>query len=259
MSRNALLGLLDSLEAGVRRLDWRPGGTEWSDYYDNTNYDAAAFDAKKRLVARLLEMARCATASPPGRVCDLGANTGVFSRVASEQGIFTLALDVDPAAVEKNYRACRASGEQNLLPLVQDLTNPSAGVGWAGEERPSFFARWTEGENQNGDGGNSVAFALALVHHLAIGNNVPFAHIARLLSRLAEHLLIEWVPKEDSQARRLLARRAANAFPDYTPAGFEAAFGAHFTIRERAPIPGTSRTLYLMRRHRGDAVGAGQP
>ncbi len=250
MSRNALLGLLDSLEAGVRRLNWRPGGTEWSDYYDNTNYEADAFESKKRLVARLLETARSAL-SPQCRVCDLGANTGIFSRVASERGIFTLALDADPAAVEKNYRACQASGEQNLLPLVQDLTNPSAGVGWAGEERPSFLARWTATESQ---GSGDVAFALALVHHLALGNNVPLAHVARLLSRLAEFLVIEWVPREDSQARRLLARRAPDAFPDYTPAGFEAAFGAHFTIRERAPIPGTSRTLYLMRRRRDAAA-----
>ena len=241
VSRSALLGLLDSLEAGVRRLDWRPGGTEWADYYDNTNYDADAFYAKKRLVARLLEIACPAL---PRRVCDLGANTGVFSRVASAQGIFTLALDVDPAAVEKNYRDCRASGEQNLLPLVQDLTNPSAGVGWAGEERPSFFARWAATQNPNGD----VALALALVHHLAIGSNVPLPHVARLLSRLAEFLVIEWVPPDDSQVRRLLARRAATAFPDYTPSGFEQAFGAHFTIRDRAPIPGTSRILYLMRR-----------
>ena len=60
--------------------------------------------------------------------------------------------------------------------------------------------------------------------------------------------MIEWVPPDDSQVRRLLARRTTNSFPDYTPSGFEAAFGTHFTIRERAPIPGTSRILYLMRR-----------
>lgn len=247
VSREAFLGLLDSLEAGIRRLDWRPGGTPWADYYDDTNYDDAAFAAKKRLVARLF--AAACSAAPVRRVCDLGANTGVFSRVASEQGVFTLSLDMDPAAVEKNYQACRASGEQNLLPLVQDLTSPSGGVGWAGEERAAFLARWTATQKQEGsqDDSADVAFVLALVHHLAIGNNVPLAHVARLLSCVARFLLIEWVPGEDSQVKRLLARRPSDAFADYTEATFEAAFAAYFTIQERAPIPGTVRVLYLLR------------
>ena len=241
MSLNALRGLLDSLESGIRRLTWQPRGTEWSDYYDNTNYAAEAFQTKKQMVAGFLAEV---TPTPRG-VYDLGANTGVFSRIASEQGIPTFAFDVDAAAVEKNYRTCQASRERDLLPLVQDLTNPSPALGWAHEERRSFLARC-------GNGPADVALALALVHHLAISNNVPLSRIADMLGRVAPVLIIEFVPKEDSQVRRLLSRRE-DIFPDYTLEGFEAAFAARFDVRQRETIPGTERTLYRMRRK--DAPG----
>ena len=53
----------------------------------------------------------------------------------------TIALDSDPAAVERNYIAMRARGESRVLPLLVDLTNPSGGFGWACEERMSLEQR----------------------------------------------------------------------------------------------------------------------
>lgn len=89
--------------------------------------------------------------------------------------------------------------------------------------------------------------ALALIHHLAISNNVPLERVARYLARLGRQLIIEFVPKRDSQVQRLLASRA-DIFDDYHEAGFEAAFAQHFEQVERRPIEGSERTLYLMRR-----------
>ena len=135
MSRTALLGLLDSLEGSVRRLRWNPAGTQWAEYYQDDSYTAQALEHKKSLVADYLR------ACQPATVWDLGANTGVFSRIAAAGGAFVVAFDVDPACVERNYLQARDNGEQNLLPLLQDLTNPSASRGWAGEERPSLEQR----------------------------------------------------------------------------------------------------------------------
>ncbi|MBC8102143.1 MAG: class I SAM-dependent methyltransferase [Cytophagales bacterium] len=241
VSRVALLGLLDSLESGIRRLAWKPSGTEWGDYYEGgTNYVEAAFTEKKTRVAQLLRE----IAPAPILVLDLGSNTGVFSRIAAERGIYTVALDSDPAAVEKNFRACRSpGGTANLLPLVQDLTNPSPDLGWALSERRSLFDRCREAASH----GVTAAFALALIHHLAIGNNVPLPRIAALFADLAAHWIVEWVPKEDSQVQRLLATRP-DIFPDYTQAAFEGAFAAAFHIESRAAISGTQRTLYRLRR-----------
>lgn len=233
ISRNALLGLLDSLQSAVQALRWEPGGTEWGDYYAGTNYTPEAMTHKKQLVDEFLEAIRPA----PRSVWDLGANDGSFSRIAAARGIPTISWDIDPAAVEKNYRESRKNSETNLLPLLQDLTNPSPGLGWAERERASFAERGPAG----------VVFALALIHHLAISNNVPLGRIAGFFAEVGGHLIIEFVPKSDSQVRRLLSTRE-DVFPTYDRAHFEAEFGRCFTLLRSEDIPGTERTLYLMRR-----------
>ena len=233
MGQAAQAGLIDGLESTIRGIQWEPQGTVWADYYDDTNYTDAAFREKTALVSRFIDTAR------PRVVWDLGANDGRFSRLASSRGIRTMAFDMDPAAVEKSYRASVRSRETDLLPLVLDLSNPSSGIGWAGDERMSLEAR----------GPADLVLALALVHHLAIGHNVPFDRIAQLFAVLGRSLAIEFVPKSDSQVQRLLASRE-DVFPRYTRADFEAAFGERFQILDVAPIAGTERTLYLMKRLR---------
>ncbi len=60
-------------------------------------------------------------------------------------------------------------------------------------------------------------------------------------------LIVEFVPKSDSQVQRLLATRA-DIFPDYTPEGFEAACAPFFEIRAKEPIQESDRIVYLMER-----------
>ncbi len=235
VSRLALRGLVDSLTGAVKKLDWKPAGTEWGDYYADTNYSDAARSRKMDTVREFVSRVR------PSTVWDLGANTGEFSRVASDQGVATIAFDVDPAAVEKNYRGVRGGKETHILPLVMDLTNPSPALGWDHDERSSLADR----------GPADLVLALALIHHLAISNNVPLERVARFFARVGRSLVVEFVPKTDSQVRRLLATRV-DVFPDYDRAGFEGAFATHFEAVDVRTVEGSERTLYLMRR-RGDA------
>jgi len=234
VSRTGVLGIVDSLESAVKGLSWKPAGTEWAEYYDDTNYTPEGLGSKERLVREFLD------GLPPGTVWDLGANTGRFSRIAAERGRSVVSFDVDPAAVERNYRACAADGVGNILPLLLDLTNPTAGMGWAGEERMSILDRGPAG----------TVLALALIHHLAISNNLPFDRIAAFLGRLCRHLIVEFVPKDDSQVRRLLVCRD-DIFDDYTQERFEEAFTRFFDIERSAGITGSLRTLYLMRGKNG--------
>lgn len=230
MSQMAFLGLLDSLESTVQSLNWRAGGTAWADYYDFTNYQQAAFETKKTIVAKYLAQ------SEPKVVWDLGANTGVFSRLAPSQAI-VLAFDIDPSAVEANYRQCRDEQNQQVLPLCMDLTNPSPALGWNHQERASLVDR----------GPADTILALALIHHLAIGNNLPFFEIAKFFARCCKWLIIEFVPKGDSQVQKMLASRL-DIFPHYQQAEFEQDFGGFFEVIEKEAIQGSERTLYLMRR-----------
>jgi len=231
VGKNALLGIIDSLKGAITKLSWRPGGTEWGEYYDDTNYSDSALLAKKDHVAAMLDRTDSRV------VWDVGANNGFFSQVASDRGMFTLAADIDPTAVEQNWRTCRKGGRPHMLPLVMDLTNPSPGLGWGHEERDAFLNR----------GPADTVIALALIHHLAISNNVPLDRLADFFARAGKHLIIEFVPKNDSQVQRLLATRE-DVFPTYHQAGFEQAFAGNFEILEQIDIEGSERTLYLMRR-----------
>lgn len=231
MSRTGLLGLLDSLETATARLRWREGATAWGDYYDKTNYTAAAHEHKKALISVWLEKIA------PQSVWDLGANTGLFSRLASARGIPTVAFDVDPGAVEQAYRSVRDTGETHLLPLLLDFTNPSPALGWQNRERSSWLER----------GPADAVLALALVHHLAIANNVPLPRLAEFFREVGEWLVLEFVPKEDSQVQRLLATRE-DIFPEYTQEGVERAFAGAFTLVDSQPIQDSQRRLYLFRR-----------
>lgn len=231
ISRQALTGIVDSLEGATKALDWRAPGTTWGNYYDATNYTDAAFAHKREIVSAAIDRVT------PALVWDLGANDGTFSRLASERGIETVAFDVDPVAVEKNYRRVRDRSETHILPLLQDLTNPSGAYGWAGEERDSLAAR----------GPADLTLALALVHHLAIAHNVPLARVAAYFARLTRALVIEYVPKEDSQVQRMLASRR-DIFDTYTQEGFERAFSTAFEIESATPVRESVRTIYLMRR-----------
>jgi hypothetical protein len=231
MSRLSFLGIIDSLESAVRKLKWQPTGTEWSDYYDQMNYTCDAHDHKKQLVGEFIDRVH------PRSVWDLGANDGMFSRLASDKGIRTVSFDNDPAAVEKNYLEAVQKGEKKILPLLLDLTNPSAGIGWANEERQSLIER----------GPADMVLALALIHHLAITNNVPFIRIAAFLSKICNRLIIEFVPKTDSKVQQLLASRE-DIFTAYTQDDFEKCFSEYFTIENCVKIAGSERTLYLMQK-----------
>jgi ribosomal protein L11 methylase PrmA len=233
LPKTRLIALMESLRAAVAGCHLPERRTEWSDYYDETNYSQEAMSAKETLVQQMFDE----IADPTAMTHDIGANTGRFSRLVAGTHRYVVAHDVDELAIERSYREGRRLGSEAVLPLVLDLVNPSPAIGWALEERSSALERIA--------GGNVIA--LALIHHLAISNNVPLPHLANLFGGLAGTLIIEFVPKEDSQVRRLLATRE-DVFPDYTLAAFEAAFGEVFEITRREPVPGTVRTLFAMRR-----------
>jgi hypothetical protein len=231
LSRLSLLGLINSLESTVKDLTWQPRGTEWADYYQENTYSAEAMEQKKQAVSDFIDLLK------PRNVWDLGANTGVFSRISAGKGISTFSLDSDPAAIEMSYLNCRRNG-LNMLPLVMDLTNPSPSLGWENEERQSLAER----------GPADMILALALIHHLAISNNVPLERLAKYFKNLGNLLVIEFIPKNDPQVKRLLSTRE-DIFPDYNQSLFEAEFGRFFKLRSSIKIKGSERILYLMQKY----------
>jgi ribosomal protein L11 methylase PrmA len=215
-------GLFDAT-AGIKNPSQ---STEWGDYYNDTNYDDAGFHEKKKIIENIC------TRVAPRIACDFGANLGEFSRVLAKHAKIVLAPDIDPVAVERNYLLVKKNKEENIYPIVQDLCNPSPGIGWMNKERESFIDRAK----------CDLAAGLALIHHLCIGNNLPLDFVADMFATVSENIILEFVPKEDSQVQRLLSSRE-DIFPDYDLERCISAFARHYRNCERFPIPGSTRTV----------------
>jgi hypothetical protein len=228
MKKTLLVSIIDSLTRVVKELKPKNKITEWGDYYQSTNYSDESAAHKERLVQQFLE-----NAGPVSLAWDLGANDGRYSRRALDRGAAVVAFDIDPAAVSRNYLATRKTGAK-MLPLLLDLTCPSPAIGFANNERKTIAGRRKP----------DVILMLAVIHHLAISNNLPLPLIAEWLSSLCKYLIIEFVPKEDSQVQILLKTRV-DIFPGYTMSGFESAFTGYFSLREKISIGQSLRTLYL--------------
>ena len=231
VSKFQLKGLLTGLRGTVQGIKLNKSITQWGDYYTDHNYSEKGFNDKKNLIETICKKYK------PSVVLDLGANNGEFSREAIKGSKLVISTDVDPVAVEKNYSYVKQSSEQNILPLYLDVTNPSGDIGFNLLERSNFFSRTSF----------DCVLALALIHHLVMTYNLPLTAIAKFLASHAPLLIIEFVPKSDSQVERLLQNRE-DIFPDYTKEGFENAFGEYFSILESHVMKDSVRTLYVLKR-----------
>ncbi len=231
MSPTRQAALLDSLVRVVAGLKWAPVGTEWASYGVASSYDDESAARKDVVVADRL------AAIKPSVVWDLGANAGRYSAIAAGVAERVVALDIDPAAGERHWQSLQARDETRILPLLQDLANPSPPIGWDARERRSLFDRAED----------ATLLALALVHHLAIGRNIPLPMLSVTLARLGAALVLEWVPKEDPMVQRLLATRE-DVFPDYTEAGFRRAFEPEWHVVDATSVEGTHRVIYQLAR-----------
>lgn len=232
MSKLALQALIDSLKTAINKLSWKPIGTEWEDYYiSNNNYNAQSLNSKEKLVENVIHILR------PDHVCDFGANDGRFSHITAKYSKLVISCDIDPACVEKNYLYNKNNNLNNIHPLLIDLSNPTPNIGWYNKERDSFINR----KKYN------LALALGLIHHLAISNNLPLKEIAKFFNDTSEYLLIEWIPKEDSQVIKLLSTRD-DIFDNYIEEDFLNNFLHYYTLEETRAIDESVRKLFLFKK-----------
>ena len=205
--------------------------SDWQGYADDNSYEASERKAKRRFVAEFVESAA------PDILWDIGCNTGDYSVAALEAGARrVVGFDFDHNAVDAAFRRAASDG-LDFLPLVMDAANPSPGQGWAQGERQGISQRSTA----------DALLALALVHHLAIGNNVPLHDVLDWLVGMAPQGVIEFVPKSDPMVQRLLRLRE-DIFDDYDRQSFETGLRCHARIVRSQQVSQTGRHLYWYRR-----------
>lgn len=235
LSKASQIKLLDSLYDYIKNLNIDQK-TEWNDYYNQINYEDAAFVNKKNLTLKWFESIKGKT------VLDLGGNEGTFSRVLKEFADLIIVADIDANAVEQNYRQVLQLKEKEIIPVVIDFLNPPANYGFNNEERFSFLDRIIAFKP---DG----CLALAVIHHLTLSGNVPFGLSAKFFSQLSPNLLIEFPTREDSWVTFLInsKREFRNHFDFYNEENFEDDYSEYFEIIKKEPIASSARILYTMK------------
>jgi 2-polyprenyl-3-methyl-5-hydroxy-6-metoxy-1,4-benzoquinol methylase len=233
-ARFILESLFRRLRRALQRVEPKPGrGTVWLDYQDSCSYSKTSFGAKEQFVKNALAEFK------PGRVLDIGANTGYFSLLAAGTGAQVVAIDTDLGCVGALWRQAREQN-RNILPLTVDLSRPSAAKGWRNREYTSFLQRAT--------GTFDAVLMLAVLHHLLVTERVPLDEILDLAAELTTGLvIIEFVGPDDPMFQTI-ARGREHLHSDLTPAAFEAASRRRFEIVRAEPLADTHRRLYLLRK-----------
>ena len=176
---------------------------------------------------------------PGAKVLDVGANLGQYSRMAARRGLRVTAVDSDPAVIGRLWRQVSESGE-SVLPLVVDLAEPSAGLGWRNSESRPFLER--------AQGWPDIVLLLAVVHHLTVTARVPLPEVVSLAAGLTRDVVVvEYVGPEDHQFRRV-CRGREQLYAGYGQPAWEEAWSREFSIEERTRLADSGRVLYWLRR-----------
>lgn len=229
-SKKKLLNLISSLENLIRNLTLSDQKSLWGNYYNEATGRGEYLIHKKGIISNWLQ-----GLSSIKKAIDLGANDGEFSKLMANYNIEVISADADAVCINRLYKNIKNSGEKNIQPLIINLSNPTPATGFNNSERSSFIDR-TKAD---------LVLALALVHHLAIGKNIPFDLIADFFSKLGKSLMIEFVPIQDEHVQLMLSQRD-NIFHHYDQEHFEKAFSNYYTLVKKEIIPGSERSLYLM-------------
>ena len=234
LSKKAQDNIITNLFNFIKKLELNEA-SEWGDYYEKTNYDDQAFEAKKELIKEWVLPMNIE------KLIDVGGNDGTFARTVLSDVKDVLVTDIDSNAVGYNYHQVQKNGEQNMLPFVCDVLQPAPGIGFNNTERNSLIERL---KNYAPD----VTLALALIHHITLSGNVPFEKSAEFFAKFSKHLIIEFPKREDSWVESLLVRKREfiNHFDFYNETDFEKGYSQYFSIEKKEVIEGTHRVLYLL-------------
>ena len=213
----------------VSRLRWDPPEGVWTAYGERNTYSDEDVRRKEDFV-------RAVARSREWRLAwDIGCNNGRYSRIAAEGARNVVAVDADQGPVELLYRELRDQGDERILPLTMNLADPSPGLGWRGLERKSMADR----------GRPDLILALALVHHVAIGANVPVREFLDWLAGLGAAVVIEFPTREDPMVQTLLAPKREGLHPDYELGFFERALEDAFRVERKERLESGTRVLYF--------------
>ena len=227
LSKAAFVGMLSGLRSYISKMSGPGGASTWADYETDNNYSTPDEEEKAKFVGNTIRDVA------PALVYDLGCNTGNYSRVALDAGARkVVGFDFDHNCLNQAFVRFGKSHPLQFTPVWLDASNPSPSQGWAQAERPGMSERASP----------DAIIALAFIHHLVIGKNVPMGMTLDWLTGLAPNGVIEFPDKDDVQVQRLLANRE-DIFPDYNEAAFLRELEARARVVSKTRLPGNGRLM----------------
>lgn len=224
---SSLRSMLTGLRGWIEELiPLDTGKTIWGNYAKDHSYSSQEVEQKRDFIYKFVQSVQ------PNIVWDFGCNTGEYSVEALKANAqMVIGFDFDQKALDLAFS--RAKDENlSFLPLFLDAGNPAPNQGFGEQERQGLKVR------ANADG----LLALAFIHHLAIGRNVPLRQLLNWLLSLAPHGVVEFVPKSDPMIQEMLVLRE-DIFEGYTEENFMACIKESADIVETKVISRSGRQL----------------
>lgn len=224
---------LQTLRRRVRALKTKNQESRWSNYTETAHHYADTDQQHKRgFVEGTLRRLQ------PARVLDIGANTGVYSRLAASAGAEVVSWDSDIAATERNWTESHACG-LSVLPLVVNFARPTPSAGWRCAESLSLLDRARERFD--------CILMLGVIHHLLLSEQIPLEQIMEMARDVTtRYAIVEWVPRTDLRFADLVRGRDA-IYRHLDEHAFRRAWEPHFTCLERDELS-NGRVLCLLQR-----------
>lgn len=195
---------IEYLYRDIDEIPIRLGYSIWGDYQAEPGIETQESSPKWKRTQQVLQLLE---EIQPSRVLDLGANRGLFSHLAYRVSPCVISADYDEAAVAKHARTLLSTNdEHHIYPVLLNVIKLN-------DDTCHRYSSHT-------------VLALALTHHLRLGQHFPFHFIAELLSRVTQQVLITEFMPNGLGGMRISPDPLPN---DYTIESFLSAFQTYFT------------------------------
>jgi hypothetical protein len=229
--RGNAVGLIDELINFTSKIEQKYSQQElhWIDYQKNNDYSDPDVKAKEIFVVNGLKQlgAQC--------VIDLGANTGHYSKLLQDYVSHVISIDCESACIDALYASLKDSQNTKITPMLCNMLNPSADLGYDLKEYCNFFTR------ANAD----FFLALAVMHHITVPTHISLQKFIKSLKNIAPGGVIEWVSPEEEMSKKELTK-TKHRNKDYNWDNFISLVNEDFQVIDILNLHSEHRTLCLL-------------
>ena len=200
MEKRNIDDIYDYLIKKIELLDVTPSKSGYLTYYNDKkeNFNLKNIDnwlIKQKNIYKIL------SSNKYNIVMDIGSNTGWFSLLAESMGSKVISLDIDESSIDALYLYAKENN-LNILPLkmsFDDLTKEFYGFDYNSDnilsnvvQSSPLFLMPIERFKVD------LVLCLGLLHHLLLGEGKNISDVIKILSKVTDTLVVEFVSLEDS-------------------------------------------------------------